>query len=585
MYVIYFMSMNNLRILVTLCVVFISMARFGAVADHRVDSIRSALPTLNGDERLDALSNLAHMAHAGDDMEYEIRCIHDYLDEARRQNAIDAEGDASVALLYCFDNYEQPDSIKHYLPLILQRMKDNGSPDYYYNCWDASIQHDIFHNKPESALREAHKMYDDAREAGSNYGLGVAAFDIGMISQSMGRSEEAVKSFEESISRLSSEGDITVFLSAYNHLTSSLDALGRYDEMRKKAQDWKKVIDDYLEKAYAQGYISEFGGRRMYNTLAFCLAEMGSGNLEKAGEYLRKAQKYAAGRSASTQYRLMQVESRYYDAAGMYDKAIDTDHRNLELIESVGDSVSAATVRTHLAEVLFKAGRFKEAAETMRELSEMKDKIRNEELAYRLDELRTIYEVDSLTVKADAAHAKLFYSIVILALLLLALAILLVYQHSLRKKNRVLYNAIQKINRAEYKSKETAPSTDEPSPASADRDEEIYQKVCLLMTNDQVYKDPSLNREALSNAIGSNTLYLSNAIKQHTGLTINDFINDYRLRHAAVLLAANPSMTIGEVETRSGFNSRNTFTRLFRGKYGMSPSEYKRLSREQDANR
>lgn len=551
-------------------------------ADSRIDSIRHELPRMNDEQRLLALSNIARIAHSGDDMDTEVKCVHDYLAEARRQNAVDAEGDASLSLLYCFDNYERPDSIMHYLPEFLERMKAIGAMDYFYNCWDAAIEHYIFHDKPESAIREARKMYDDAKKAGSNYGLGVAAFDIGLISQCSGRAEEAAKSFDESIRALSKEGDITILLSAYNHLASSLDALGQYDRLYDMAVEWKGVLDDYREKAIAQGYMPEQGGKRLYNSLAFCVAEMGKGNLDHAGEYLAQAQEYARGRSASAQYRLMQIEGRYYAATGQYDRAVDIDRKNLALLEEVGDSVSVATVKAHLGEVLFNAGRFEESAEMYRELMELKNKINDEELAHRLDELRTVYEVDVLTTQARAANVKLLYSIIILSLLVIGIGILIVYQHRLKQKNRALYHSIRAVNEVKSREKLSSRSSDESlMEEPVDRDEVIYRKVCSLMDSEHLFKDPLLNRESLSKAIGSNTRYLSNAIKLYSGMTINDYINDYRLSYAAALLAANPEMSIGEVETESGFNSRTTFSRLFKNKYGMSPSEYKRIAQEQ----
>ncbi len=577
--------MCSLKQLCVLCVVLILCVGSHVSADPRIDSIRHELPRLNDDQRLLALSNIARIAHSGDDMDTEVGCIHDYLNEARRLNAVDAEGDASLSLLYCFDNYERPDSIMHYLPEFLERMKTIGAMDYYYNCWDAAIEHYIFHDKPESAIREARKMYDEAKKAGSNYGLGVAAFDIGLISQCSGRAEEAAKSFEESIQALSKEGDITILLSAYNHLASSLDALGQYDRLYDMAVEWKGVLDDYREKAIAKGYMPEQGGKRLYNSLAFCVAEMGRGDMDRAGEYLAQAQEYAKGRSASSQYRLMQIEGRYYAAAGQYDRAIDIDRKNLALLEEVGDSVSVATIKAHLSEVLFNAGRFEESAEMYRELLVLKNKINDEELAHRLDELRTVYEVDVLTSQAHAANVRLLYSIVILSLLAIVIGILIVYQHRLKQKNRALYHSILAINEAKFREKQSSKSPEEsPMEEPADRDEAIYRKVCSLMDSEHIFKDPSLNRESLSKAIGSNTRYLSNAIKLYSGMTINDYINDYRLSYAAVLLSVNPQMSIGDVETESGFSSRTTFSRLFKNKYGMSPSEYKRIAREQCTN-
>ena len=101
-----------------------------------------------------------------------------------------------------------------------------------------------------------------------------------------------------------------------------------------------------------------------------------------------------------------------------------------------------------------------------------------------------------------------------------------------------------------------------------------------MMRNDMIYRNPNLNRESLAAAVGSNTVYLADSIKNNTGMTVNEYINRFRLSHAADILSKNVDISIGEVETQSGFNSRSTFSRLFRNHFGMSPSEYKIISRE-----
>ena len=97
----------------------------------------------------------------------------------------------------------------------------------------------------------------------------------------------------------------------------------------------------------------------------------------------------------------------------------------------------------------------------------------------------------------------------------------------------------------------------------------------------EVYKDTALNRDILAEQLGTNSVYLADAVRKYAdGATVNEFINSYRLRRAASLLTGNPDLNINEVEFLSGFNSRSTFNRCFRTSYGMSPSEYKVISKE-----
>lgn len=115
------------------------------------------------------------------------------------------------------------------------------------------IESYIYRDKIQTALQEAQKMYADARSTKSNYGLGVSSYAMGSIYQAMGRFREAEASLEESIAALSKEEDITQLLSAYNALGETLDALGKYDELREKSAEWKNVLDTYQKDALRRG--------------------------------------------------------------------------------------------------------------------------------------------------------------------------------------------------------------------------------------------------------------------------------------------------------------------------------------------
>jgi transcriptional regulator GlxA family with amidase domain len=57
--------------------------------------------------------------------------------------------------------------------------------------------------------------------------------------------------------------------------------------------------------------------------------------------------------------------------------------------------------------------------------------------------------------------------------------------------------------------------------------------------------------------------------------SITDYINRLRLDHARELLTTRPEMSIDEVATASGFSVRRTFSRLFKEKFGLTPTEFR----------
>lgn len=560
-------------------ILFILMLSMGSVcAVTSVDSIRREMKHLKGKELLQAHSNLCRLAAAQDDMAYELRCIRDFLAEALKQKDADAEGRARVRQLYCYYNYDKPDSILFYLPETLKSLKKNRMWEYYYNAWSVLVERYMYEEKLQTALVEARKMYADAHAVNSNYGLGVSSYDIGSIYQTMGRFREAEKSLTESIATLSKEEDISQLLSAYNALSETLDGLGEYGRLRATTEKWKNVLDKYREEALRKGYTQPLNGRYLYCTLAAAVAEIETANYSKAYKLLKQAEIYAEGRKAVAQYKLLQVEARYYAATKQYAKAIACNRKNMEIITASGDSVSLLTVQTQQADFLLKAGRYKEAAELYNEILPHKDRLRTTELANQLDELHTIFEVDKLTLRNEIITTRFYLSLIIGLLLLLTLILYIIYMRRMHRKNRALYDSILQYRRVQ----DEVESSEKAIPEEQlDREGRLYRQLCELMQTREVYKDTALNRDILAEQLGTNSVYLADAVRKYAdGATVNEFINSYRLRRAASLLTGNPDLNINEVEFLSGFNSRSTFNRCFRTSYGMSPSEYKVISKE-----
>ena len=542
------------------------------------DSIRKEMKHLKGEKLLQAYHHLCRLAASEDNMGYELRCIREYLAESLRQKDKEAEAQARVNQLYCYYNYEMTDSISYYLPEVLSAMKKNGTWDYYYNAWNVLIESYLYEDKVQTALLEAQKMYADARRRKSNYGLGTSTYGMACIYQTMGRFREAEKTIEESIAALSKADEISQLLSAYNVLGETLDGLRKYEKLRAECVEWKAVIDKYKNEALRKGYTPSLNGRYLYCTLATAVAELETGHYDRAKELLQLADKYAEGRKAVAQFKLLQVKARYYVATKQYDRAIACNNENMNIMTAAGDSVSLLTVQMQQADLYTQAGRYKEAAELYSLVIPHKDKLRNTELAKQLDELRTIFEVDKLTLRNEVITTRLYLSLIIGALLLATVILYIIYTRRLRRKNRALYDSILLYRKAESDMETAARLVPEEE---LDREGKIYRRLCDLMQKEKIYKDTELNRDILSKRIGTNTVYITNAVRKYAdGATVNEFINGYRLRHAASLLTNNPDLNINEVEYRSGFNSRATFNRCFRAFFGMSPSEYKAVSKE-----
>lgn len=74
---------------------------------------------------------------------------------------------------------------------------------------------------------------------------------------------------------------------------------------------------------------------------------------------------------------------------------------------------------------------------------------------------------------------------------------------------------------------------------------------------------------------GYSESYFMRAFKRHTGMTAVQFINDCRLRKAALLLRGS-ALPVEEIAYRTGFESASYFIRRFKEKYKFTPNEYRK---------
>ena len=86
------------------------------------------------------------------------------------------------------------------------------------------------------------------------------------------------------------------------------------------------------------------------------------------------------------------------------------------------------------------------------------------------------------------------------------------------------------------------------------------------------YTEP-LTLESLSERFGLSKQYIIRLFRTHLGTTVTHFINDLKLSHAPELLTSS-TLNISEITAYLGFSSPSYFSRLFRAKYGVSPTRF-----------
>lgn len=95
----------------------------------------------------------------------------------------------------------------------------------------------------------------------------------------------------------------------------------------------------------------------------------------------------------------------------------------------------------------------------------------------------------------------------------------------------------------------------------------------FLARIEEIYADSEFNVEKLSDTLGLSRGHLHRKIKDLTGTSPVDFLRNYRLKKAAVLLKQK-QYNINEIAYQTGFSSPAYFAKCFKAAYNLTPKEY-----------
>ncbi len=85
-------------------------------------------------------------------------------------------------------------------------------------------------------------------------------------------------------------------------------------------------------------------------------------------------------------------------------------------------------------------------------------------------------------------------------------------------------------------------------------------------------KDVSL--QSISEVVGLHPSYVSKVYREETGVTLSDYLLQYRMEYSAELLR-NTDCKVYEVSSRVGYQTPHYFIKLFKKAYGMTPQQFR----------
>ena len=179
--------------------------------------------------------------------------------------------------------------------------------------------------------------------------------------------------------------------------------------------------------------------------------------------------------------------------------------------------------------------------------------------------------------KAETSQIVILLATILVVALGLLLAISIRYNNILRRKDRANLAAMEELRK--LYNERTRQHTDTIA-VDENEDDDEDRKMFVVIYNEiitrKLYLKPGFScDDAISIVPMSMKQFSALFQKYSTGFV--SFVNNLRLEHSLELIRGNQEYTIEGIALDSGFSNRQTFHRLFVEKYGMTPTEYKRL--------
>lgn len=179
--------------------------------------------------------------------------------------------------------------------------------------------------------------------------------------------------------------------------------------------------------------------------------------------------------------------------------------------------------------------------------------------------------------KAETSQIVILLATILVVALGLLLAISIRYNNILRRKDRANLAAMEELRK--LYNERTRQHTDTIA-VDENEDDNEDRKMFVVIYNEiitrKLYLKPGFSRDDAISIVPMSMKQFS-ALFQKYSTGFVSFVNNLRLEHSLELIRSNQEYTIEGIALDSGFSNRQTFHRLFVEKYGMTPTEYKRL--------
>lgn len=163
---------------------------------------------------------------------------------------------------------------------------------------------------------------------------------------------------------------------------------------------------------------------------------------------------------------------------------------------------------------------------------------------------------------------------------ILNVILLILYIHRSKAYHRVMKLYLQK---EKMKNELVEAVTYDTKASVCEQDRNILNQLQKVMERDKLYLNPGLDMQNLARAVGTNRSTLSHVINNYLHQNFATYLNRYRIREAIQLLSDSQYFdykieVIGEM---CGYNNRQVFHAAFKKEMGITPTHFRKISKNQ----
>ena len=359
----------------------------------------------------------------------------------------------------------------------------------------------------------------------------------------------------------------------YGYLTEANILLPRkrYDEALEALQRADAVLTDMAKCDDIAGVVVD--ERTAEISALYTILYQGMGNKALAREYFDKLNATSFGQSP----RGYDLALGYLIADRQYDEALRRLEIEKRLWVEARDTISEYFINTLLTNEMTcyeGKGDITAALKHAKHIKTLSDSLHVREDATRLAEQSTLYHINDIEmqlVESEQRYERIKWIVLIaiLSIVFVALTVcgLIYFRRVIRRKDKATAAIINELT---IKNEEARQVPD-------DAQLTLFNKLNDIIVADKLFLQPGFTRFQAASLINIQPRQLSSLFKQYAD-GFPDYINRLRLDHAVLLLKTKPNYTIEAIASECGFQSRQTFHRLFVERFGMTPTDFRRTA-------